>query len=212
VSATRIDEAMQAADGGASDSWVVPEKLDLNDITAAEKLVAVEHRLLKIGLRVDENPADGSNYEDLQLPMSVADQRRNYRQNEDIFDAPDTPQSISPNKGTPGDTGRGPFELGPGSGEGGGEFWVDDDGEGYEEDGGGEEAEHEEHMRRMGRLSFHLSEHGDDERGRDSKDVQPPYAEGSPLTATERHRKQSVAQHRHDKYGDADTKNTFSVR
>jgi len=109
VAATRLDEAMQCT--ADSENWQVPEKMDLNDISAAEKLVAVEHRLLKIGLRVEEDPADGTRYEDLLLPMSVADQERAYKNGEDIFDAPETPQGASPNKYAPGDNGVGAFEF-----------------------------------------------------------------------------------------------------
>jgi len=62
VSQTRIDDAInkttnagEIPEGGA---WEVPEKLELMDVNSAEKLIEVEHRLLKMGLRVEGDPSE----------------------------------------------------------------------------------------------------------------------------------------------------------
>ncbi|GMI47955.1 hypothetical protein TrCOL_g8888 [Triparma columacea] len=62
VSQSRIDDAInkttnagQIPEGGA---WEVPEKLELTDVGSAEQLIEVEHRLLKMGLRVEGDPSE----------------------------------------------------------------------------------------------------------------------------------------------------------
>ena len=39
--------------------WEVPDKLDLDDVGSEEKLIRVEHRLMRMGLRIEERENDG---------------------------------------------------------------------------------------------------------------------------------------------------------
>jgi hypothetical protein len=213
VTASHLNDATQAMDGGTTDEWVVPEKLDLNDISAAEKLIAVEHRLLKLGLRVEENPAEqGTRYEDLQLPQSLKD---SHPYEEDIFDAPDAPAHAVPSYLNHNDrSGVGPMEMSQG-GDDGYSFWNSEE-HGHGDDQG--EVEDEHHSRRLGRLSFHLSEAKDQEFNSnldaDSKELMSEHEIKSwEETATARHGQQSTAEHLIDKYGDPDEsrKHTFTV-
>ena len=62
VSQSRINDAInkttnvgELPEGGA---WEVPEKLELTDVGSAEQLIEVEHRLLKMGLRVEGDPSE----------------------------------------------------------------------------------------------------------------------------------------------------------
>ncbi|GMH74730.1 hypothetical protein TL16_g06540 [Triparma laevis f. inornata] len=55
VSSSRINEAINATGAGG---MTIPEKKELTQQSEAEKLVEVEHRLLKMGLRVEDDPSD----------------------------------------------------------------------------------------------------------------------------------------------------------
>mmetsp|Transcript_13569 Transcript_13569/g.26960 ORF Transcript_13569/g.26960 Transcript_13569/m.26960 type:complete len:806 (+) Transcript_13569:168-2585(+) len=74
VSSNRINEAMNGT-GVSGDDFQVPEKMELNDVSETERLIELEHRLLKVGLRVEEDPADQVHEQKLSMKgpeMSVS--------------------------------------------------------------------------------------------------------------------------------------------
>ena len=84
VSSSRINDAINATttENGEGGKWVVPEQIDLNDFSSAERLIEVEHRLLRLGLRVDEEQfgedGDGTAYEDLINMDGPANKRKGH--------------------------------------------------------------------------------------------------------------------------------------
>ncbi|GMH66007.1 hypothetical protein TrST_g10180 [Triparma strigata] len=74
VSASRINEAINATGAvGGSGGMTVPEKRELMEQSEAEKMVEVEHRLLKMGLRVEDDPADlSSDYPSMRSPANMS--------------------------------------------------------------------------------------------------------------------------------------------